>query len=809
MRTDFGTAPSTTPAPRSLLGAPALPVETLEPAAVPAPHKHEDRSHRTRRRTTRGQSQRILLIGAVAAAAAAIFSSSSPTELWLIDATYRAGLALMMTLAASRSRRWTWATLAGGATVFAAMPWLLLGCLATILAAHAASTDRDRLHGALIGALGTNVLFHLRIGGPHGTETAVALLLSATVLTSAFGLMDDERRRQLKRYVGAGLGFLMLSLVAGGLAAAMAAHNVRQGVALAERGVDDARAGDHQAAMDALVESRGRLSAASAWLSSPLTIATRAVPVVGQHVRAAQVAAGEGTALATAAEGVGRRIELDDLRPNSGRLNLSAIDSAAAPLERLALTVTRTITRLDAVESPWIIPQVGVPLGDFVEEMRDLEPAVATAALAAQDLPAILGSESPKSYLLLFTTPAEARGLGGFVGSWAILEADRGQLTMTENGRARDLNADLEAAGATLNAPDDYVGRWSRFTPEAHFQDVTFSPDFPTVAGVAADLVAQTGRPVDGVVAIDPVGLAALLRITGPVTLPTTGFVLSADNAVDYLLIDQYENFDSGDRSGRESALEDASAAVFEALLSADFPDPGVAADALGPAVDQGRLLAWSPSGNELFESAGLTGAFPSAATTTGDLLAVTHQNSANNKTDVYLERDVEYRAVYDERTGAVSATATIDLFNGAPESGLAAGVLGSNDQGLPPGTNRLYLSVYSPLQLESATLDGKPYALETNGELGWRVYSTFVEMAAGTHTQVTLNLSGQLTPGPYSLTIAPQPVVQPDDVTVRVTAPDSTDIIRAAFASVVDTTLVSSNHHSSATSSTLMPAGS
>ena len=58
----------------------------------------------------------------------------------------------------------------------------------------------------------------------------------------------------------------------------------------------------------------------------------------------------------------------------------------------------------------------------------------------------MLGADGPRTYLLLFTTPSESRGLGGFVGSYAELTADDGQLALGAFGRAQDLDAAAAAA---------------------------------------------------------------------------------------------------------------------------------------------------------------------------------------------------------------------------------------------------------------------------------------------------------------------------------------------------------------------------
>ena len=121
---------------------------------------------------------------------------------------------------------------------------------------------------------------------------------------------------------------------------------------------------------------------------------------------------------------------------------------------------------------------------------------------------------------------------------------------MSEFGRAQDLDEAVVAAGARLTAPDEFLQRYGPFgfdidgaglVGDSAFRNVAMSPHFPSVGSVAADLYAQTtGRHVDGVIALDPVVLGALLRYTGPIHLPAFDQQVDEFNVVPFLLLDQY-----------------------------------------------------------------------------------------------------------------------------------------------------------------------------------------------------------------------------------------------------------------------------
>ena len=75
----------------------------------------------------------------------------------------------------------------------------------------------------------------------------------------------------------------------------------------------------------------------------------------------------------------------------------------------------------------------------------------------------MLGADGPRTYLVLFTTPSESRGLGGFVGSYAELTVDDGQLASSQFGRAQDLDAAAAGRSARQPARTTSCERYGRF----------------------------------------------------------------------------------------------------------------------------------------------------------------------------------------------------------------------------------------------------------------------------------------------------------------------------------------------------------
>ena len=120
---------------------------------------------------------------------------------------------------------------------------------------------------------------------------------------------------------------------------------------------------------------------------------------------------------------------------------------------------------------------------------------------------------------------------------------------------------------------------------------MTASPDFDVVATEAARSTGgRLATHFDGVVYVDPYGLAALLKLTGPIRVEGLDDPLTEHDIAQFLLRDQYTTF--GERSERFDYLAEASQATFHALTNAKLPEPRRAFAALYPAVASGRLAS-------------------------------------------------------------------------------------------------------------------------------------------------------------------------------------------------------------------------
>ena len=727
----------------------------------------------------------IVAAGAVAAALA----PAHPTGLSVVDALWCGALGGLVTLAASRSRRWPWFWLAGVAAAAAlGTVWVVAGLAALAVAFAAAFTRRrPRLLGATVGALSVQALVRLPAIGFHGLPSLIAAVAVAPVLWSAYDRSNRLIRRRTRRI---GLAFVVLVLVAlagAGLAALTARGPLQAGVDSSRSGLDALRGGQASSAGSQFDAATTSFDRAARRLTAPWARPGRLLPIVGQHLDALTGVAESGSTLASAASAAASSADYQQLRGDKGQIDLGVVARMQAPVDASAAALQAARARVDAVSSPWLLGPVARPLADFG---RQIDRTLPEAELASQGLavsPAMLGGDGVRTYLVLFTTPAETRFLGGFVGAYGILTADDGKFTFTQSGPIGELNTAPGAANRALDPDSEFSVRYGRYHVATFLQNLTAGPDLPEDADVARQLYQQTtGTELDGVIVADPYGLAALLKLTGPVDVEGLAQPLTADNAAAYLLKDQYQ--EDGVQDERRDRLRAASRATFDALTERSLPSLREVGDALGPAMRQGHLsfVAFDPAEEQFLDALGSTdrlGIIPGH-----DYLSVRTANAQANKIDSYLQRSIDYDAHVDPGRGQVSATATIRLTNSAPSSGLPDYVIG-NDRGQPRGTTALYLSLYTPLEVTGATVDGQPVGTEPQHELGSPVFSLLVTIPSGATATVVFQLEGEVAPGPeYHLDLLNQPMANPDQAHVVIgSAADGVGVVAADGLAVQD----------------------
>lgn len=712
---------------------------------------------------------------AAAAGAAAVVATSEPTG-GVADVGWRVGIAVLVTFAASTARRWSLIWVAALSVVLCGS-WVGLALAAAALALAAWSAlmpQHNRVVGALVGALAVQALLR-----PPDTDARViygigVVVAIVPVCFSAFRLLRRRGRRRVKRTVLVAAIAIVAVSGAAAYSAFMARADMNDGVSAMRAGLAAIDEGDDATAAAHFRQANALFSDAATALDAPWTEPAVAIPVVAQHLDAADTVATTGVALSSTATDVASGADYRDIRLANGTVDLALVTRIKPTVDFAAVVLDEAKVDVDEVSDEWLLP----PLDDAVQTLRreidDVQPETRLASDALEVLPAILGGSGPRRYLVAVTSPNESRNSGGFLGGYAELVANQGKITKERAGSVSELNRAAAVGPRTLAGPAEFVERYSTYIPGRFLQNATASPDLPTTSQVLANLYPQSGgAPIDGVIYIDPAGLAALLELTGPIAVEGIPRPITADNVEAFLLKGQYLEFPNNE--DRDQIQTNVASATFDALLSTDLPGPRRISEVLGPIVHQGHIGFWTfqPDEQTFFRQIDLDSEF---APGDDDFLSVRIANAAPNKLDAYLNRTIDYDVELDPSTGTYTGTVTVELRNDAP-AGLSEYVAGNRElldgrpDAPPIGTNRVFVTTYSNSTVLGAAVDGEPIALGVQDELGTRAHIALVDIPRGETVTITYDVEGQYTDGEYRLRLSHQPLSRPDDVSLTVTS--------------------------------------
>ena len=471
-----------------------------------------------------------------------------------------------------------------------------------------------------------------------------------------------------RRVLTFGALLLVLLLLLALADAGLAARQLRVAESEARTARAALAAGGLQEAVEAVEEASHAARAADRRLSRGHWRAAERLPGVGDDVAALRALAATGAVGAGIAEDVlaAARPLVDEGASAvvvDGRLQLGLLTTVADALSDIDLAeLDRTRSRLTmAARAP-----LTDTLDDAVDRVLDVAAELADAVPVAADgvtlLVDLLGGDGPRRYLVAVQNPGELRGTGGLIGFLAVLELDDGEVLLAEpTGIDTDTAIDgtvLVPLGAfsrstrfDVVAPEDYQTRYGSVGGAIFLPSTNVDPDLPTVAPlVLAQYEQASGEPLDGVLAIDPIGLQLLFQAIGSLDVPASVAGLSpelpdpipADDLAEVLLIDSYEVLGGGSPERRRYHAEVAGAAL-RTVLGASW-EPLATGRALRSAAAARHLQVYSTDPDEQRR----LGRFGLAGALTGqqdgdDLLAVTVVNIGGNKADVHVAHELQH----------------------------------------------------------------------------------------------------------------------------------------------------------------------
>jgi hypothetical protein len=484
-------------------------------------------------------------------------------------------------------------------------------------------------------------------------------------------LIDGRRPRRPRRrvwpWVLGIIGLLILALVVAGFFAAKfvdEALDVRADLEAAKSRLGNVtelvRSGD-QAQFDAVAaDVLAHTSSADETVQGPLWEVASWVPFVGQNVAAVRSTT-EATHILVrdalpAVFPVLGAMQRENIRFEGGGFNLEPFRQALGALPAVDAAFSEAQAKIADIDRSDLLPLVDDAVGQVIEVIDQAAPLSHTATAVLPTALKMLGEDGPRTYLVLFQNNAEIRATGGAAAAAVYVRAEGGRIELVgQTGSTRFESGPLTEV-QTLELPADTL---ALYDPEFAIssQNFTRTPNFPTAAQLFQSKVAvQEGFTLDGVVSLDPVVLADILTVTGPVTVE--GIEITAENAVPLLLNETYFRF-PGDQAPADAFFAATSATVFQRLVSGDW-DLMSMLDVFANAGAEQRLYGWFSREEEqqVARELGIDGAMAAdnaASTEVGIFL----NDAAVSKLEYYLSTAVQVSCDPASRTVTTSISIT------------------------------------------------------------------------------------------------------------------------------------------------------
>lgn len=441
---------------------------------------------------------------------------------------------------------------------------------------------------------------------------------------------------------------------------------------------------------------------------------------------------------------VNSKFTVSDFKPVGGAVNFAPLVAIQPEIAQSARALATASSEANKIGSAGTVRSISAAIRTLRAKLQTVSTAANALDRASRLIPAMLGADGPRNYLLLFQNPGELRATGGITGAFGLVHTENGRVKLVQQASTTDFAQfpqpvlPLDSATTALYGP--ITGQY--------IQDVNLTPDFTKSGPLAQEMWKRRfGLTVDGVLSVDPVTLSYLLRATGPITLPT-GDVLSSATAVDLLLSQVYARYPK--HVDQSIFFNAAASAVFKAVASGAMK-PAALVAALAQAGSEHRVLLWSahPHDQALLAATTLAGGLPVSDRDTLRF-GVYFNDATGGKMDYYLATKLaigqkvcrnDKRSTYSVEVSlknTVSATAV-------PSLGLL--VTGGRYFGVPVGHVRTAVIVYGPAEVVSlsATRDGAQLSNNLAIHDGRQVATTMVELSPGESAVLRFNWLSRL----------------------------------------------------------------
>lgn len=350
-----------------------------------------------------------------------------------------------------------------------------------------------------------------------------------------------------------------------------------------------------------------------------------------------------------------------------------------------------SLVEAEIAANPDLMDQDFLGTGDFIKTTQDNISLVRQYLAQAHQLlgsaPELLGFAGKRTYLVLLQNNMELRPTGGFIGSFALITFEQGQLL--------DLQVeDVYTADGQLRGYVEPPAPIKKYLGEATWflRDSNWDSHFPSSAETATwFLEKEIGVKVDGVIGVNLEVVKALLETTGPIELVDYKETISAQNLYERTQYQSEINFFPGSTQ-KKDYLGALTRTIYQRLSQADEQLLFATARSLMNSANNKQLLVYlnQPTAQLVMEDLGWSGSVikPDCELVIQtdciiDYLGVREANLGVNKANYFVKRSIKDTVLIGGQ--AVVHNLEINLENT------------SSSNVWPGGVYRNYMRVYVP----------------------------------------------------------------------------------------------------------------
>ena len=380
------------------------------------------------------------------------------------------------------------------------------------------------------------------------------------------------------------------------------------------------------------------------------------------------------------------------------------------------------------------------------EKIAPLASELDEAGSLLEVFPRLLGVSGERVYGVLAQNNVEIRSTGGLAGQCCRVAVKDGLLSLSEVQGVRNFMNPGDDEAMCVPLTDEEIALYSKSVGYMSV-NVNCIPDFPRVCDIFGQLwYATNSEHVDGFVALDPIFLQMLMRLTQG-TKTADGTVLDGESTVRVLMHDTYwRNLD--DYAATDAYFAEAASAALDCIMGGvPSMDPKALLQVVRRGIDGGHLLMWASDAEEqaIIEELGASGEVildPAAPQ-----LGVYLNNGSWSKFEWYLNIDFSMGEAVGNAEGSKTYLCNLRLTNVMTPEELEASnanITGFNPAKISEDDMLEVFNLYAPAggHIEVVSSNGQFVFADDKTYRGLQVVCGEAHVQIGAPAEITFNVT-------------------------------------------------------------------